>query len=980
MRKYPSIFFTLLLPLFFSAQSYKARQSIENSSSFVTEPQNIFQIRQITTQQGLSSNEVYSIYQDKYGLMWLANGRALSAYDGKTFKTFFKNIDLAPENNIIETSNGIKYNYSYGIIESDYFDLKIIPLDSSKLLTYFPDKGAYKQSRIFMDKTGMTFVYRAPQNKVLNDTVFYSLDKRNFQTLILNTTKGDSIEVIPRIDNQNTFWIQFNYTRTFGDKRKKCFSLSYYENSKLIPFIKDMFIEEGKNSPYNAVSIFKASDGSLYFVEKNNLCRISPDKKIIPIAIDYGYTPVSTPKIFEDKAKSIWIPYFNGLIKIHNDNVEYIKNGSRVLTKDLIKEYDPNGKAHETLRYDESYYSTFSLGDEFIITGNEIYDGREFTKISTGEDNYVTGCFIDRENQAWILTLKGVFVAKKLNIKALNTRGAIRFVSEDGKIILSSLSKQNFKEAIFLYINNKIKDSIEVVSSDGYDDGFKIFRAKNKIVIIEKNNFYQVEGDKISLKKFDLRFDQTPIAVNNKGLRGLYTDSKGNFWGVTKEKYLFRYDGTKMELYGKESGINDTVKAYFDFRGIKTMDYIFAEHCIFYFENNKFSVVKNSNIISPDQEIIPITIKNNAFYFCGPIFEKTKKFKAFRIKKNSLEEFKIIDQNNSLMSKNAPCYVEFGKNTLSFNINRGISVQSLDDEHKTIINKGLKLNPAYIPVFPSLFYLNKKLIVFNDAGPLYIYDVNNDGIDSLPDPLGIPSLSHFIFKAWTDSLGNAYGTNIENNSFMVKTQSSFKNLFAPITKFMKVTFTNDSLTTLTDLTNKFEIPYSFNPLKIFYKAVCLSEGRDLEYKYKLVGIDKNWNQTKEDNLIYTSLPSGSYTFQVKACNNNGIWNETPAEFSFTILPPWYRTWYAYSSYILIGIFTIRGYTRSRTKKLEKEKEKLEKTVEERTAEVVQQKHLLEEKNKEIIDSITYARRIQRSLLPTEKYIERVLNKDKDKQS
>ncbi len=59
---------------------------------------------------------------------------------------------------------------------------------------------------------------------------------------------------------------------------------------------------------------------------------------------------------------------------------------------------------------------------------------------------------------------------------------------------------------------------------------------------------------------------------------------------------------------------------------------------------------------------------------------------------------------------------------------------------------------------------------------------------------------------------------------------------------------------------------------------------------------------------------------------------------------------------------------------EKALEVLEEKVKERTAEVVKQKELIEEKQKEILDSIRYAKRIQRSLLPTEKYLERILKK------
>ena len=175
-----------------------------------------------------------------------------------------------------------------------------------------------------------------------------------------------------------------------------------------------------------------------------------------------------------------------------------------------------------------------------------------------------------------------------------------------------------------------------------------------------------------------------------------------------------------------------------------------------------------------------------------------------------------------------------------------------------------------------------------------------------------------------------------------------------------------------------EIPHDVYDINAEFQAVCLTDGKKLKYKTRLVGLGDEWEErTFEYTYVrYPTLPPGSYTFQVKACNNNGIWNETPAEFSFTILPPWQRTWWAYSMYVIAGFAAIRGYLKNRTKKLEKEKQKLEKTVEERTAEVVMQKHLLEEKNKEVMDSITYARRIQQSLMPTEKYISRILGKKK----
>jgi hypothetical protein len=57
---------------------------------------------------------------------------------------------------------------------------------------------------------------------------------------------------------------------------------------------------------------------------------------------------------------------------------------------------------------------------------------------------------------------------------------------------------------------------------------------------------------------------------------------------------------------------------------------------------------------------------------------------------------------------------------------------------------------------------------------------------------------------------------------------------------------------------------------------------------------------------YYNLPPGKYTFHVKSCNSNGIWNEEGASVSFRITPPWYGTWIAYTVYgflLLLGIFS-----------------------------------------------------------------------------
>jgi serine phosphatase RsbU (regulator of sigma subunit) len=100
-----------------------------------------------------------------------------------------------------------------------------------------------------------------------------------------------------------------------------------------------------------------------------------------------------------------------------------------------------------------------------------------------------------------------------------------------------------------------------------------------------------------------------------------------------------------------------------------------------------------------------------------------------------------------------------------------------------------------------------------------------------------------------------------------------------------------------------------------------------------------------------------------AQNSEGLWNSEPIVFNFQINPPFYKTWW----FILICIFTgaslIVVYIKVRESNLVREKQVLEEKVIERTAEVVAQKEELAQKNKDITDSIRYAKRIQFAILP-----------------
>jgi signal transduction histidine kinase len=82
-------------------------------------------------------------------------------------------------------------------------------------------------------------------------------------------------------------------------------------------------------------------------------------------------------------------------------------------------------------------------------------------------------------------------------------------------------------------------------------------------------------------------------------------------------------------------------------------------------------------------------------------------------------------------------------------------------------------------------------------------------------------------------------------------------------------------------------------LEIDYTALSLSIPERVQFRYKLEGVDKNWeNAGTRREAFYTSLSPGQYTFHVVACNNDGVWNERGATLKFVIDPAWYQaSWF-----------------------------------------------------------------------------------------
>jgi|GEM_PF-1251426 len=153
--------------------------------------------------------------------------------------------------------------------------------------------------------------------------------------------------------------------------------------------------------------------------------------------------------------------------------------------------------------------------------------------------------------------------------------------------------------------------------------------------------------------------------------------------------------------------------------------------------------------------------------------------------------------------------------------------------------------------------------------------------------------------------------------------------------------------------NKIKLSHKQNIITFRFAALDYGNSGKNEYLYMLEGFDKEWKTSpaSQRSAIYTNLPARDYVFKVKASNGDGIWNEEAIEMKVSITPPFYkRTWFIL---ILIAaiIWLVIRYIRRREEVLRRDKEILEKRIQEGLAEVNRQKEEVAQKDKILQDKI-----------------------------
>ena len=142
-----------------------------------------------------------------------------------------------------------------------------------------------------------------------------------------------------------------------------------------------------------------------------------------------------------------------------------------------------------------------------------------------------------------------------------------------------------------------------------------------------------------------------------------------------------------------------------------------------------------------------------------------------------------------------------------------------------------------------------------------------------------------------------------------------------------------------NLQGKLILRHDQTNISIGYLALNYLYPQQNRYAYRMLGLEDEWNEAGgRREAIYNSLRPGTYTFQVKGSNNEGVWNEKGAELQIIILPPLWDRWWAWLGYLVVVSGIVYTVVRSRYQKFELERSlHLKELEQEKTKELAEEK-------------------------------------------
>jgi ligand-binding sensor domain-containing protein/anti-sigma regulatory factor (Ser/Thr protein kinase) len=662
-----------------------------------------------------------------------------------------------------------------------------------------------------------------------------------------------------------------------------------------------------------------------------------------------------------DKDKNLWCQNFSGQIfRLSGDSLQLVIDASKKIVS--YSQYAIDHQKRIWIANDKNIelfdFSGESLGS--IIKVNQNNDTIIWQEIEANTRGQI---FVNSQanGTAYIKENNGKYDVRFIGTTStLQQRTSFEKYGDD----IVALTEINVKREYIISIINEFgevkKNQFLPFTKDGlvykiYKDNLSRHWLCTSSGIVQVNKDFQID----SKSKFFL---------NNDKISSVYQDREGNLWISSLQNGIYVIPSYDLRLYDEQSSqlFDHNITALLKTKKNELLVGTYTGEVYKLNESNSFQK------LSQQSEIAYRTVKkmdeyNGGLYVAHGPLSYYENNKEQLLKAYNYRDFCWLDDTlffvNSSMFSYLPSFhkipkSEYGRRFIVVH-NRGCRAITIDKANKTIYFAAIdglfkffdgKVSEVKIDnktIYANkLFYLDNKLWIGSVNDGLFVLKrdslVSHYTIGNLLNGRAVKSfkiVDEFVYVAteeglskinflkntteffdYTDGIFSKEINDIEfwNGSVFLATNKgllklpnhSLTNLVRPNIEITSIKINQlDMDNTVSD----FDLEYNSNNITISFNTSCLKARGSFMYKYRLIGLDSNWIFVAAINnqVQYASLPGGSFTFEVKAVNEDGIESLQSKKIHFLIHAPIWQRWWFYlimffiGSGIIVVLFMIR---------------------------------------------------------------------------
>jgi signal transduction histidine kinase/ligand-binding sensor domain-containing protein len=859
---------------------------------------NSIEFDKYSTNDGLSNGYISSIYQDSRGFVWIGTSNGLNRFDGITFKTYYsdkKDSTTLPSsgiNSIIEDSLGNIWIATFNGLclynsRNDNF-IRKNTLVNKTIQIDFSTTG------LFLDQMGFLWI----------STYFGILRIEPGKNVTKSNTINAEIFLLDEYDIEDTYF--YNSVKITEDNNGNIWAASSSSHIFLFNKDKQLFTPYLINHPEvssfvnKAKSIIVDSDGDFFIsIEECGLLMWNRKKDEFKLFKPDGTN--KTPKgsilnpICEDKNGMIWIGdrYSEGISIFNKKTGEFTycqqedANPYSLLTNKINTIYcDRNGIMWIGTIIGMNKYSP---GKSKFNRYFSIFDRKD--KLSS--NNIL--CFEESKNgNIWIGTDGG---------------GLNMLDRKSGKFTQYQHNPSKPNSISSNAITSICEDHEGTVWMGTYNGGLAKMKGGKFFAYFPENG--------------------NPYSISNQHVWYVYEDSKKNLWVATLNSGLELFDRESNRFYHYTRNKNDSTSL--------------CNNALFgIFEDSKQNLY-----ITSYRGVSVVDLKNYDFSKLPP----TILFKNLTHYEN----------RNSISNNNVYCVNEDRDGNLWFGT-LGSGIDKMDRVTGKFNNYSTKDGLPGNSIKSILFDEEDNLWLGTDNG-LAKFNPNTKEIVVFDRMDGLLNKNIISWSTKTKDGEMFFGGPDGFNSFYPEQVKSIINQRKPNIIITQLKIFNTPVATNQKINNRtilksdistiheLNLTYKENFFTFEFVALDFTTPEKNKYAYIMEGFDNDWIQCgSKREANYTNLDPGTYTFRVKASNNDGVWNDEGTSLLIHISPPWWETWLFRIVVLLSIISGITIFVFYRISYFKNQKIQLEKLVDKKTSELQQANNELIKRTHDLIRS------------------------------